>query len=183
MHEQSRVSQVAPVPASQAKPARNWPWFLLSMLVIVLDQWAKGLATEHLRYAEPVTVIPDLLNWTLLHNYGAAFSMLADAGGWQKYLFSGLAILVSLLFATWIFRLPRGQKVLALSLALILGGAIGTLIDRLTLGYVVDYIHVYWQDHHFPAFNIADSAITLGVIGLIYDMLFLEKRRRTQETV
>lgn len=91
-----------------------------------------------------------LLNWTLLHNYGAAFSFLSDAGGWQHYLFTGLAGIVSIIFVFWLMRMPKQTVVLPAAIALILGGALGNLIDRVTLGYVVDFIHVFYQDHHFP---------------------------------
>lgn len=160
--------------------AQNAWWLLLSILAIVLDQWTKGIATAHLSYAQPVPVMP-MLNWTLLHNYGAAFSVLADAGGWQRWFFTSLAAGVSVVFVIWLLRLPLRASVLAAGLALVLGGAVGNLIDRLTLGYVVDFIHVYYQNHHFPAFNIADSAITLGTILLIVDTFFLEKYRRVEQ--
>lgn len=166
-------------PASPVRPI-NTLWWGLSLLAIVLDQWTKSLATQHLTYNQPVTVIPDLLNWTLLHNFGAAFSFLSDAGGWQRWLFTGLAGVVSVFFAVWLLKMPRQAQVLAAGVALVLGGALGNLIDRLRLGYVVDFIHVYWQNHHFPAFNIADSAITLGVILLLVDTLFLEKHRQAR---
>ena len=170
------------MPNAHASPVRpiNTLWWGLSLLAIVLDQWTKSLATHHLNYNQPVTVIPDLLNWTLLHNFGAAFSFLSDAGGWQRWLFTGLAGVVSVFFAVWLLKMPRQAQVLAAGVALVLGGAIGNLIDRLRLGYVVDFIHVYWQNHHFPAFNIADSAITLGVILLLVDTLFLEKHRQAR---
>ena len=92
---------------------------------------------------------PALLNWTLLHNHGAAFSFLSDAGGWQRYFFTSLAGLVSVVFVFWLMRMPKSMKVLPLAVALILGGAIGNLIDRISLGYVVDFIHVYYQNSHF----------------------------------
>ena len=155
----------------------NLLWVGLSILAIVLDQWTKWIASTHLNYADPVPVLP-FLNWTLLHNYGAAFSFLSDAGGWQRYLFMGLAGLVSLIFVFWLMRMPKYMKVLPAAIALILGGALGNLIDRVTLGYVVDFIHVYYQNHNFPAFNIADSAITLGTILLLIDTFFLEKQRK-----
>lgn len=155
-------------------------WLLLSLLAIVLDQWTKSVAVAHLVYAQPVPVMP-MLNWTLLHNYGAAFSFLSDAGGWQRYFFTSLASVVSVIFAVWLLRLPKNTVVLAAALSLILGGAIGNLIDRVTLGYVVDFIHVYYKDSHFPAFNIADSAITLGVILMLIDTFFLEKHRLAQQ--
>ena len=157
--------------------AHNILWLGLSALAIGLDQWTKHIASTDLVYAQPVHVMP-FLNWTLLHNYGAAFSFLSDAGGWQRYLFMGLAGLVSLIFVFWLMRMPKSMKVLPAAIALILGGALGNLIDRVTLGYVVDFIHVYYQNHNFPAFNIADSAITLGTILLLIDTFFLEKQRK-----
>ncbi|EXF57438.1 signal peptidase II [Acinetobacter sp. 1294596] len=154
----------------------NLVWIGLAIVAIILDQWTKWIATNHLNYADPVAVLP-FLNWTLLHNYGAAFSFLSDAGGWQRYLFAGLAAGVSLLFVFWLMRMPKHLVILPMAIALILGGAIGNLIDRVSLGYVVDFIHVYYQNSHFPAFNIADSAITLGTILLLIDTFFLEKHR------
>ncbi|RYY78419.1 MAG: lipoprotein signal peptidase [Moraxellaceae bacterium] len=154
----------------------NLWWLLLAVVSIVLDQYTKHLASTKLIFAEPVPVLP-FLNWTLLHNYGAAFSFLSDAGGWQRYFFTGLAALVSIAFTVWLMRMPTRLKVLPLAIALILGGALGNLIDRVTLGYVVDFIHVYYQNYNFPAFNIADSSITLGTILLIIDTFFLEKYR------
>ncbi|WP_445114533.1 signal peptidase II [Acinetobacter sp. WZC-1] len=156
--------------------AHNLAWFGLAILTIVLDQWTKWIASTHLNYADPVQVLP-FLNWTLLHNNGAAFSFLSDAGGWQRYLFTSLAGLVSVVFIFWLMRMPRHSVVLPAAIALILGGAIGNLIDRVTLGYVVDFIHIYYNTSHFPAFNIADSAITLGTILLLIDTFFLEKQR------
>ena len=154
----------------------NLMWLGLSVLAIIIDQWTKNIASTHLTYADPVPVLP-FLNWTLLHNYGAAFSFLSDAGGWQHYLFTGLAGIVSIIFIFWLMRMPKSTVVLPMAIALILGGAIGNLIDRISLGYVVDFIHVFYQNHHFPAFNIADSAITLGTILLLIDTFFLEKKR------
>ena len=154
----------------------NLMWLGLSVLAIIIDQWTKNIASTHLTYADPVPVLP-FLNWTLLHNYGAAFSFLSDAGGWQHYLFTGLAGIVSIIFVFWLMRMPKMMMILPMAIALILGGAIGNLIDRVSLGYVVDFIHVFYQDHHFPAFNIADSAITLGTILLLIDTFFLEKQR------
>lgn len=151
-------------------------WLLLAGISIVLDQYTKHIASTHLTFAEPVPVLP-FLNWTLLHNYGAAFSFLSDAGGWQRYFFTALAGIVSIAFTVWLVRMPRQLIILPLAIALILGGALGNLIDRVTLGYVVDFIHFYYQNHHFPAFNIADSSITLGTILLILDTFFLEKYR------
>ncbi|MBF7688826.1 signal peptidase II [Acinetobacter rathckeae] len=170
------------MPNSQVKPklkfhVSNMLWLGLSVLAIAIDQWTKSIASQHLNYADPQHVVP-LLNWTLLHNYGAAFSFLSDAGGWQRYIFTGLAGLVSVVFVYWLMRMPKGIYVLPAAIALILGGAIGNLIDRVTLGYVVDFIHVYYESYNFPAFNIADSAITLGTILLLVDTFFLEKKRQ-----
>lgn len=156
--------------------AHNLLWLGLSVIAIVLDQWTKWIAVNSLNYADPVPVLP-FLNWTLLHNYGAAFSFLSDAGGWQRYFFTSLAGIVSIVFVFWLMRMPKTLKVLPLAIALILGGAVGNLIDRVLLGYVVDFIHVYYNNSHFPAFNIADSAITLGTILLLIDSFFLEKKR------
>ncbi len=158
----------------------NVIWLGLSVLAILLDQWTKHIASTHLPYGEAQPVFPSL-DWTLLHNHGAAFSFLSDAGGWQRYLFTGLAIVVSVGFVFWLLRLPKHTSILAAGLALVLGGAIGNLIDRVSLGYVVDFISVYYNNHYFPSFNIADSSITLGTIFLIIDMLFLDKIRQARK--
>ncbi len=149
-------------------------WFALSLLVVVLDHATKWLASARLDYAVPLTLSP-VFDLTLLHNRGAAFSFLSDAGGWQRWFFSVVALLVSGWIASWLYRLPRNKCWLAASLALILGGAIGNLIDRVVLGYVVDFISVHWGANYFPAFNIADSAITLGAIMMAIDVLFLDR--------
>jgi len=158
----------------------NLAWLGLSILAILLDQWTKSIASTHLVLGEALPVCPNL-DWTLLHNHGAAFSFLSDAGGWQRYLFTGLAVTVSAIFIAWLLRLPKRSRVLAAGIALVLGGAIGNLIDRVSLGYVVDFISVHNQGHYFPAFNIADSAITLGTFFLIIDMLFLDKKRQQRK--
>jgi signal peptidase II len=160
----------------QGFSVHNLWWLALACISIALDQYTKHIASLHLVYNESVPVLP-FLNWTLLHNFGAAFSFLSDAGGWQRYFFTGLAGIVSVIFTVWILRMPRQLTILPLALALILGGAIGNLIDRVTLGYVVDFIHVFYQTSHFPAFNIADGSITIGTILLIWDTFFLEKHR------
>lgn len=156
----------------------NILWLGLSALAIILDQWTKWLASTTLTYHEPVPILP-VLNWTLAHNYGAAFSFLSNAGGWQQYFFIGLASTMSVFFMIWLMRLPPKLIVLPMAIAFVLGGAIGNLIDRVVLGYVVDFIHVYWKDSHFPIFNIADCSITLGAILLLVDAFFLEKHRQT----
>lgn len=145
------------------------PWLLLSVAIIALDLWTKHLASTHLEYAQPVSLLP-VLDLTLVHNTGAAFSMLADAGGWQRGFFIGIATLVSVVLVVWLLRLRRGTPWLALALALVLGGALGNLYDRVTLGYVVDFISVHYGGWYFPAFNVADSAISVGAVLLFLDM-------------
>lgn len=152
--------------------ARNW--YLLSLAVIVLDHITKYIASTSLEYGQLVPLLP-VLDLTLLHNKGAAFSFLSDAGGWQRWFFMAVAIGVSAWIALWLSRLPAEKRWLAASLALILGGAVGNLIDRLIQGYVVDFIFVHWEEHYFPAFNVADSAITVGAIMMMVDVLFLDR--------
>jgi len=169
-----------PVPAPIPVPAtvqRTHPaaWLWLTFAVVVLDQATKFLVTRFIDLYERVEVLP-ILDFTLLHNTGAAFSILAGASGWQRWFFIGLAAIVSVVLVVWLFRLPRGQRMLSLSLALILGGALGNLIDRVRFGYVVDFIHFHWGSSYFPAFNIADSCITIGAALLIVDA-FREKGR------
>lgn len=155
------------VPGS-ARPARNaLAWLWLSTLVIVLDLATKELALRTLALHDPVAVIDGLLNWMLTYNYGAAFSFLSDASGWQRWFFSALAVAISGLLAVWLRRLPRSDWRQALPFALIIGGALGNLVDRLRFGYVVDFIDVYLGTLHWPAFNIADSAISIGAVLLV----------------
>jgi signal peptidase II len=149
-------------------------WLWLSAAVIALDQATKFLVTRFFELYERVEVLP-VLDFTLLHNTGAAFSMFANASGWQRPFFVVLGLVVSLTLVVWIWRSPRGDKLLPVALALILGGALGNVIDRVRLGYVIDFIHAHWGAAYFPAFNIADSAITVGAALLIIDA-FREKR-------
>jgi signal peptidase II len=146
------------------------PWFGLALVVILLDQYTKGLASSGLEYGQPVRVFW-WLNLTLQHNTGAAFSFLHDAGGWQRYFFSAAAIGISVALAIWLWVMPRGQWLLTLGLGLILGGALGNLWDRMALGYVVDFISVHYQAYYFPAFNLADSAISVGAACMLLDSL------------
>ncbi|HVH32555.1 MAG TPA: signal peptidase II [Tahibacter sp.] len=141
-------------------------WLLLSGLLIVLDQWTKHVVLAHLQEGVPIPVIPGFLNWMLAFNTGAAFSFLADAGGWQRWGFSVLAVAISLALTAWLARTPRRDWLTALPLALVIGGAIGNLIDRLRFGHVVDFVQVYHGDWTFPAFNVADSAISVGAVLL-----------------
>lgn len=141
-------------------------WLWLSLLVVVLDQFSKYVVSDILRLYESVAVLP-FFSITLLHNTGAAFSFLAGAGGWQRWLFTGIALVVSVALIVWIKRLPATEKWQAAALSLVLGGALGNVIDRLRFGYVVDFLDVYYQKWHWPAFNVADSAIVAGVALLI----------------
>ncbi len=145
-------------------------WLWLSLLIFLLDQGSKYLADEYLTYMQAVELL-QVFDLTLVYNSGAAFSFLADAGGWQRWLFSGLALIVSLVLLLWIRRLDSTERLMAIALALILGGATGNLFDRITLGYVIDFISLHYQNHYFPSFNIADSAISLGAAVLVLDML------------
>jgi len=146
-------------------------WLAVALLVVGLDQLTKHLAEAYLVYAEPLAVLPSF-NLTLLYNRGAAFSFLNDAGGWQRWFFVTVSVLASVALMVWLRKLHVRQWQLALALSLVLGGAVGNLIDRLWLGHVVDFIQVYYRDWYFPAFNVADSAITVGAVLLIWDSLF-----------
>jgi len=168
----------ASLPAWLAPPL--WLLFALVIGIVALDLWTKSIATEFLHYGKPVEVLP-VLNWTLLHNYGAAFSFLSDQGGWQRYLFTGIAVLASLVFTVWLTRLPKDQWLVRFSLMFILGGAVGNLADRIMHGYVVDFISVHWQHHYFPAFNIADMAITFGAFLMIADLIIYGDRDKLQD--
>jgi signal peptidase II len=157
--------------------ARGALWLLLSALVVAADQASKAYIVRHFGEFEYTTLLP-VLDITRMHNVGAAFSFLANASGWQRWLFIGLAAVVSIAIIVWLCRLPRGSRLLlAGGLALVLGGALGNVIDRIRLGYVIDFIHFHWQRAYFPAFNVADSAITVGAACLLLDALFDSKRR------
>ena len=143
-------------------------WYGLALLVLVLDLVTKRWASTALDYGRPVEVF-SWFNITLHHNAGAAFSFLSDAGGWQRHFFTVVATVISTVLVVWLYRMPRQQKLLALSLALILGGALGNLWDRVTLGYVVDFISVHYAGYYFPTFNLADSAITAGAGCMLLD--------------
>lgn len=147
----------------------KWAW--LSALVVVLDQVTKIAADAWLIYHDPVPVLP-FFNLLLSYNSGAAFSFLSDAGGWQRWFFVVLALGVSVVIAVWMYRLPPNQRWTAMALGLVLGGAIGNVIDRLLYGHVVDFLDFYVGQWHWPTFNVADSAITIGVAILIIDGLF-----------
>ena len=163
---------------------RNGPmlkWLWLAVIVIVLDQLTKQIAANVLEMYQPVAVMP-MFNWTLMHNTGAAFSFLSDEGGWQRWFFTTVAIIVSTVLIAWTSKLKADEKWQAIAFALILGGAIGNVIDRIAHGYVIDFIDVYYQQWHWPAFNIADSGIFVGVAVLIIESFRQHKREETGET-
>ena len=153
-------------------------WLGLSTAVIVLDQLVKAYVSAQLRLFETVYVLP-VFNIALYHNTGAAFSMLAGASGWQRWFFVLLAVAVTALIAAWLWRMPaRSGNWVAAGLALVAGGAMGNVWDRLANGYVVDFLQFHWQGWYFPAFNLADSCITVGAALLILDGIILQRRER-----
>ena len=145
-------------------------WLWLSLVVIVLDLATKAWVSNTFRYGELLEVLP-IFDLTLLHNKGAAFSFLANESGWQRWFFALIAVVVSGVLLVWLKRLKANETWLAVALALVLGGALGNLHDRVLLGYVVDFLFFHWENNYFPAFNLADSAITLGAGMLIVDMI------------
>lgn len=161
-------------------------WLWLSVVIAVLDQLSKYYMSQILTLCEPGScssmVLLPVFKLTLLHNEGAAFSFLSDAGGWQRWLLVSVSTSVSAALVIWIVRLKANERWLALALALILGGAAGNLIDRIQLGYVIDFVVVHYGTAYFPAFNLADSAISVGAAVMILDMLFFSRHREAQET-
>ena len=151
-------------------------WLWLTVLVLVIDLTSKVYFDNSLQMYQKIVVIPDLFSWTLAYNTGAAFSFLADSAGWQRWLFALIAVVVSAVLVVWLKRLGRNDTWLAIALALILGGALGNLYDRIVYGHVVDFILVHWQNRwYFPAFNFADSAICVGAVMLALDMFKSKK--------
>lgn len=156
---------------SEGLARTGWRWLALSALLIVLDQWTKSIAVGSLTYLTPVPVMPGL-NWTLVHNLGGAFSFLSNHDGWQRWFFLVVSSIVTVVLIEWLRRTAARHWLLCLPLALLVGGAIGNLIDRARLGYVIDFVDVYYADWHWPAFNVADSGITVGIVMLIAYELF-----------
>jgi signal peptidase II len=151
-------------------------WLWLSLLVFVVDQASKLYFDSSLSMYQQIVIIPDYFSWTLAYNTGAAFSFLADAAGWQRWFFAAIALVVSVVLVVWLKRLKPSETWLAVALALVLGGALGNLVDRVVFGHVVDFILLHWhQQWYFPAFNVADMAITGGAILLALDMFKSEK--------
>jgi signal peptidase II len=152
------------------------PWLILAVIIILADQFTKTLILGYYKLGDS-TPVTSFFNIVRVHNTGAAFSFLAGAGGWQRWFFTGIGA-VATIFILWMLRSHHAQKLFSFALACILGGAIGNVIDRLMHGYVVDFLDFYYGTWHFPAFNIADSAITLGAICLILDEILRVRRGR-----
>ncbi len=175
--------------ANKFAPTLNIPmkWLWLSALAVLLDQLTKYIAEAELLLHKPVAVFPGF-NFTLMYNKGAAFSFLSEAGGWQRIFFVAISCIISIFLFFWLRQITQDEKqktnrLLQIAIALILGGAIGNLVDRAMTGAVVDFIQVYYSTYYFPAFNIADSAITLGAGLLILDMLLESKRTKKGKTI
>ena len=158
------VAKFADMP--ERAPMLQWLW--LSLLVVLLDQLTKFWVTASMQLYEAIAVIP-FFNLFYVRNEGAAFSFLSDAGGWQRWFFVALSAIASIAITVWLARLPSRERLQAVGWSLVLGGAVGNLIDRVIFGYVIDFLDVYYQTYHWPAFNIADSAITIGVAVLLID--------------
>ena len=150
-------------------------WLWLSLV----DHATKTLVVNTMAYKESIDILP-FFNFTYVHNYGAAFSFLSDSGGWQRWFFSLIAVSISVLLVWWLKRLPATNKVLCSAYALVLAGAIGNLYDRIAYGYVIDFLHVYYENWHFPVFNIADCAICIGAALLLFDAFTGESPKEQQ---
>jgi signal peptidase II len=152
------------------------PWLGIALIIFIADQFTKTLILGYYQLGDS-TYVMQFFNVVRAHNTGAAFSFLANAGGWQRWFFTGIGV-VATVFIIWMLRSHAGQKLFSLALACILGGAIGNVVDRLMHGYVVDFLDFHWGGMHFPAFNVADSAITVGAVCLILDEILRVRRGR-----
>ncbi len=150
---------------------RPWIALIIAVVVIGLDQWTKHIAVTMLEFRSPQSVT-SWFDWMLTYNTGAAFSFLADAGGWQRWFLTGVALVVSVFIVGWLFRLSPSDRGLVIPLGLILGGGIGNLLDRLMLGHVVDFISLHYENWYWPAFNLADSAISAGAVWVLLGAIF-----------
>lgn len=170
------MSKAAPhntVPHKHNKPALSesaLPWLALSLIIFIADQITKYYANTLLDLHVPNAIWPSF-NLTLVYNKGAAFSFLSDASGWQRWFFIVLGTIIAVVIIKWLRDLPRHEKWYAMALALVLGGAFGNVCDRIFIGYVIDFIDVYYAGYHWPVFNIADSAISVGAVMLVVDVI------------
>ena len=153
--------------------------YVIVSVIVVLDQITKIFADRTIQLYEQIVVLP-VFNLTLHYNEGAAFSFLSNAGGWQRYFLTGISAIVSIVLIVWLARLLKTEKIMIWALSLILGGAVGNLIDRAIYGHVIDFIQVHWNEAYFPSFNIADAAITVGTILLLWST-FTEGQEETSE--
>lgn len=162
---------------ARSAPSGGWlPWLGLSLAIFIADQFSKVLILGYYRLGDS-TYVTSFFNVVRAHNTGAAFSFLAGASGWQRWLFTAVGVAAAV-FIVWMLRSHAGQRLFSFALALILGGAIGNVVDRLLHGYVVDFVQLHWRGWYFPAFNLADSAITIGAVCLILDELLRVRRSR-----
>ncbi|WP_019520220.1 signal peptidase II [Faucicola boevrei] len=153
-------------------------YYAIALVVLVIDQLTKEYFHKSYELYQSTPIIDGLFDFTLAFNHGAAFSFLANQGGWQKWFFAVLGVAVSTFIVAYLRKLPKNAKVLAFGLALVLGGAIGNVIDRMRFGYVVDFLHVHWHDiWHYPIFNVADIGVCMGVALILIDSFFLESKR------
>ena len=170
------MARITPSGRSIRSGASVWPWLGWALVILVADQVTKALILGRYQLGDSTT-ITSFFNIVRAHNTGAAFSFLAQAGGWQRWMFTGFGLLAAL-FILWQLRAHPGQKMFSFALASILGGAVGNVIDRLMHGYVVDFLDFHWAGSHFPAFNVADAGISVGAALLILDELLRVRRER-----
>ena len=162
---------------AKGRSAAMTPWLWLAAAIVVADQLSKLAVVRSFAFGERLAIVPGLFDLTLVYNRGAAFSFLAGASGWQRWFFTALGVGAAA-FIVWLLARHGSQRLFAFALALILGGAIGNVIDRIARGQVVDFVLLHWQRFHWPAFNVADSAITVGVVLLVVDELRRVRRTR-----
>ncbi|WP_027995651.1 signal peptidase II [Simplicispira psychrophila] len=170
------MARTKPYADASRTRASTWPWLGWALVILIADQVTKTLILNRYQLGD-ATTLTSFFNIVRAHNTGAAFSFLAQAGGWQRWLFTGFGV-VAALFMLWQLRAHPGQKLFSFSLASILGGAVGNVVDRLMHGYVVDFLDFHWAGSHFPAFNVADAAITVGAVCLILDELLRVRQAR-----
>jgi signal peptidase II len=152
-------------------------WLWLTVIFLIIDQITKQWVANTFDYRETLAVFP-FFNLYYIHNEGAAFSFLADQGGWQRWFFSAIAAIASIIFVIWMAKTPKQQRLLSIAFALILSGALGNLIDRVLFGYVIDFLDFHWQGYHFAAFNIADSVIFIGAALMILESFTQQKTQK-----
>lgn len=164
---------------SKSSEANGLRWLWLTLILLIVDQVSKHWVANTMSLYQSIEVLP-IFNITYAQNTGAAFSFLADQGGWQRWFFTAIALIASIVFLVWMKRTPVQQKMLIIALACMLSGALGNLIDRLLFGYVIDFLDFHWQGHAWPTFNIADSAIFVGAALMILDSFQQEKAKKQQ---